>query len=141
MTDFTLHVKIEAPELCAALALLAGNRSAAAPAMFQDPIPAPLQAQVSAPAAPPAPVAVTPAAAPISAPVPTPAAPVPAPTAAARQYNFPDIQRAATDLCDAGKRDAVLALLGQYQIKALSELPADQYGAFATALRGLGAKI
>lgn len=142
MTDFTLHVnvRIEAPELCAALTRLAGawptTPAVAAPAT-QPAAPAPMPSEAAVPAAPP--VAAVPVAP--SAPTSVPTVPVSAPTALARQYSFPDIQRAATGLCDAGKRDAVMALLEQYQIKALSGLSPEQYGAFATALRGLGAKL
>lgn len=151
MTNFNLNVnvKIEAPELCAALTLLAGGRPGIVPEITPPPasqpvVPSPEPVQAPAVAAP---VVAAPAAVPVApppvvpAPAPIPTAPVSAPTAPARQYSFPDIQRAATGLCDAGKRDGVMALLGQYQIKALSELPPEQYGAFATALRGLGAKI
>lgn len=159
MTNFNLNVnvKIEAPELCAALTLLAGPRPAAMAPAARPAAPGPVPAPGSA-AVPTAPLAIQPAApspVPVSAPaavpvVPSqaapvaPAAPVPsvaAPTAAPRQYAFTDLQLAATALCDAGKRDAVLALLEQFQVKALSGLSPEQYGAFATALRGLGAKI
>lgn len=154
MTDFNLHVtvKIEAPELCAALTLLANARPVISPGAKTG-LPAVLNVVPTlssaatpvkpAPAvAPVAPRVITPAQTPMpDVPAPQLAAPASVPTAPTRQYSFPDIQRAATSLCDAGKRDGVMALLSQYQIKALSELPQEQYGAFATALRGLGAKI
>jgi len=48
---------------------------------------------------------------------------------------------AATQLMDAGKRDELLALLGTFGIQALTTLPKEQYGTFATKLREKGAKI
>ena len=74
-----------------------------------------------------------------AAPVPAPAA-QPSP-ALAPVTPVPVAQPAAASLCDTGKRAEVLALLAKYGIQALSALPAEQYGAFATELRGLGAKI
>lgn len=101
-----------------------------------QPAPAPVAQPVAAPVPMAQPVA---APAPVAQPVPTPA-PAAAPTTA-RAFQFEDIQLAATSLCDTGKRAEVLALLAKYGIQALSALPAEQYGAFATELRGLGAKI
>lgn len=169
MNEFVFRVKIEAPEVCAVLAQLLGALRAVPtsapvpvtgvpePSFGTPPAPGPISApapvQPAPPAQAPVPLAVAPGpvqAAPVQASVaapiaaapvaPTPTVPT-APTAPARQFQFEDIQLAATSLVDAGKRDAVLGLLGQFQVRALSELPADQYGAFATALRGLGAKI
>lgn len=96
------------------------------------PVPAPVPVQ---PTTPPAPV-------PVSAPVqpvsqPAPAVPVAAPTA----YTLPQLQKAAGELVEQGKREMVLDLLRKYNTLALHQLPAEQYGAFATDLRGLGAKI
>ena len=112
-----------------------------APAALPSPAPVPVTpVPVAQPAAAPAPVAQPAAApAPVAQPVPAPA-PAAAPTTA-RAFRFEDIQLAATSLCDTGKRAEVLALLAKYGIQALSALPAEQYGAFATELRGLGAKI
>ena len=112
-----------------------------APAAQPSPAPVPVTpVPVAQPAAAPAPVAQPAAApAPVAQPVPAPA-PAAAPTTA-RAFRFEDIQLAATSLCDTGKRAEVLALLAKYGIQALSALPAEQYGAFATELRGLGAKI
>ena len=101
--------------------------------------------QAAQPSSAPVPVTPVPVAQPAAAPAPV-AQPIaaPAPVAApttARAFRFEDIQLAATSLCDTGKRAEVLALLAKYGIQALSALPAEQYGAFATELRGLGAKI
>lgn len=56
-------------------------------------------------------------------------------------YTMDQLAVAATQLMDAGKRNDLIALLGQFGVPALTALPKDQYGAFATALRGMGAKI
>ena len=63
-----------------------------------------------------------------------------APTAAPR-YTLEQLTHAATPLIDAGKQTELQQLLGQYGVQALTQLPQEQYGAFATALRGLGAKL
>ena len=151
-TNFTLDVNIHLPaavldflERLSTGHAVSGRtvQAAPVPAPAAQPSPAPVPVTpvpVAQPAAAPAPVA-QPAAAP--APVAQPA-PAPAPAAApttARAFRFEDIQLAATSLCDTGKRAEVLALLAKYGIQALSALPAEQYGAFATELRGLGAKI
>ena len=134
-TNFTLDVNIHLPAaVLDFLERLSTGHAVSGPAV--------LAAQPSPALAPVTPVPVAqPAAAP--APVAQPA-PAPAPAAApttARAFQFEDIQLAATSLCDTGKRAEVLALLAKYGIQALSALPAEQYGAFATELRGLGAKI
>ncbi|UTW68639.1 hypothetical protein KHA80_14140 [Anaerobacillus sp. HL2] len=42
---------------------------------------------------------------------------------------------------DAGKREALVQLLQSFGVQALTALPKEQYGAFATKLREMGAKI
>ncbi len=56
-------------------------------------------------------------------------------------YTFDDLARAAGPLMDAGKTADLQALLRSFNVQALTQLPKEQYGAFATALRGLGARI
>jgi len=56
-------------------------------------------------------------------------------------YNMDQLAVAATQLMDSGKRDALISLLGEFNVQALTALPQEQYGAFATRLRELGAKI
>lgn len=94
------------------------------------------------PAVAPTPVAINP---PVSqpAPEPPPAAPFAAvvPTAAAPAYTYEDLARAAAPLMDAGKTADLQALLRSFEVPALTLLPKEQYGAFATALRGMGARI
>ena len=99
------------------------------------------------PAAPVVPVAAAP-----TAPMPTgpstaqPAdspsnPPTQAPTAAAPADQINDLARAAAQLMDAGKQQECIALLQQFQVQGLRDLKPEQFGAFATALRQLGARI
>lgn len=111
------------------------------PAVPMNPVP--VAAPVAAPAVPmyPVPAAVPTIPAIAAAPVLTaPAAPALVPTSAPA-YTFDDLAHAAAPLMDAGKTPDLLALLRSFNVQALTQLPKEQYGAFATALRGLGAKI
>ena len=141
-TNFTLDVNIHLPAaVLDFLERLSTGHAVSGPAVQAASIPAP----AAQPSPAPVPVTPVPVAQPAAAPAPA-AQPVPAPAPAAapttaRAFQFEDIQLAATSLCDTGKRAEVLALLAKYGIQALSALPAEQYGAFATELRGLGAKI
>ena len=56
-------------------------------------------------------------------------------------YTIEQLAVAATALVDAGKREALVALLNNYGVNALTKLPKEKYGAFATSLREMGAKI
>lgn len=108
-------------------------------------------AAVTAPTA----VPVNTPAVPVAQPVPTavPTAPVTpsvtgAGTSAAGQvptttqtYELDDLARAAMTLMDVGRQGELQQLLTQFGVAALPMLPKDQYGAFATALRGMGAQI
>ena len=69
--------------------------------------------------------------------VPTAAAPVAAPAA----YTLEQLQHAAGELVRTNKQNALMALLTQFNVPSLIQLPKEQYGAFATALRGIGAMI
>lgn len=133
-TNFTLDVNIHLPAaVLDFLERLSTGHAVSGRTVQAAPVPAP----AAQPSPAPVPVTPVPVAQPVAAPAPAPAA---APTTA-RAFRFEDIQLAATSLCDTGKRAEVLALLAKYGIQALSALPAEQYGAFATELRGLGAKI
>lgn len=77
-----------------------------------------------------------------------PAAPVaPAPTAvpvaAAPAITLEQVAKAGADLISTApaKMPELLALLKQYDVPAVNALKPEQVGPFATALRGLGAKI
>lgn len=77
------------------------------------------------------------------APVQQPAAPVqqtPVQTSTI-SYTLDDLARAAMTLMDSGKQAELQQLLAQFGVEALPVLPPQHYGAFATALRGLGAQI
>lgn len=106
----------------------------------------------TAPVTPPAtPVAPTPTApvqpvttqAPPTAPttaVPTAPAAT-APVASAPQYTFEQLAAAAAPLSDAGKQAQLIEAINAFGVASLTDLPKEQYGAFATKLRELGAKI
>lgn len=87
--------------------------------------------------------------APVQQPMPTQApaqVPVQVPTQQAvptsqPTYAMDDLSRAAITLMDTGRQDELRNLLAQFGVQSLPDLPQDQYGAFATALRGMGAKI
>lgn len=88
----------------------------------------------------------------VPTPPQTPAAPVTAssapaasavPTTPAPGYTLEQISRAGAALiaADPGKRERLITLLQQFGVQTIDRLPQEQYGAFATALRGLGASI
>lgn len=89
--------------------------------------------------------------APVAAPVPSQPAPIApsinapqpvAPVATVPTYSQEDIARAAGTLVDVGKRQEVCDLITKtFGVQALQQIPKEKYGAFATALRGLGARI
>lgn len=81
--------------------------------------------------------APTPPAAPV-APVPTAV-----PVATAPAITLEQVAKAGADLISAApaKMPELLALLKQYDVPAVNALKPEQVGPFATALRGLGAKI
>lgn len=77
-------------------------------------------------------------------PVPTvPTAPVPpagVPTSVPT-YSRDDLSRAAMTLMDKGMQAQLQQLIQSFGVPSLVDLPTEQYGSFATALRGLGAQI
>lgn len=72
---------------------------------------------------------------------PTPVAGVP--VAAAPTYTLEQISRAGAELLGQHPelREALMGLLRDQGVEAVYQLDPAQYGAYATALRGLGAKI
>jgi hypothetical protein len=80
-----------------------------------------------------------------NAPMSFPSNPAPqsqtAPTSQAPAFAYDDLARAASSLMDAGKQQQLLGLISQFGVPALTQLPKEQYGAFATALRQMGARI
>lgn len=163
---FEAKLVIEIPgleALAAAIAHRAQTVGAAADVLAQrrteygvSPASGPAPAPVTPPPSPapgytpgPAPTAgyaPSPAPAPGYTPGPTPApsyTPGPAPTTAAPSYTHEQVGKAGADLIasNSAKIPELLALLQQFGVPAVTELKAEQLGPFATALRGLGAKI
>lgn len=80
---------------------------------------------------------------PVQAAAPQTAAPMPqtAVPTAARAYTLDELASAAMRLKDQGKLVQLQNLLAGYGVESLPALPPEQYGNFATALRGMGAQI
>lgn len=79
---------------------------------------------------------------PQQAPVQQQSAPTAVPTSAP-EYSMDQLAQACGPLVDAGRREEITQLLGALGANPpfLMQLPKEQYGAFATRLRELGAKI
>lgn len=122
----TIDLNINAADLAEALRALGAALSGAAILTPQAP---PAQPMPPAPPQPqPAPAAPT---QPAAASLPT----------SAHAYTMDQLAVAATSIIDSGRRQTVVDLLAQYGVSALIALPKEHYGAFATQLRGLGAKL
>lgn len=149
--DIIVHIP-EADKLAQSLDRLAaalGDKSAAALAREQkwNQGAAELQHPDEDPKPVVAPVQPLPTAAPVQQtqqqpqPRPLPTAANPLPTTA-KQYSFDDLAKAAGQLMDAGKQNDLINLLNnQFKIQALTQLPPERFGGFATALRELGAQL
>lgn len=61
--------------------------------------------------------------------------------ATAPKYTVEQIMAAGATLMDAGKANDLINLLHSFGVQAVMELKPEQLGAFATAMRDLGAKI
>lgn len=59
----------------------------------------------------------------------------------AQPYTIEQLQTAMASLVDAGKMEDIRALLSGFGVPSIMGLQPDQYGALATALRGMGAQI
>lgn len=59
----------------------------------------------------------------------------------AQVYTIEQLQTAMASLVDAGKMEEIRALLSGFGVPSIMGLQPDQYGALATALRGMGAQI
>ena len=129
-----MKITIEAPDLAASILKLAE-------AIASGPDPSILTPDVPMPVANyPTPVTNVPTAGQTSAAPgnnPGPAIPV----TTAQTYTLDQISRAGASLVDAGKMQQLLELLSRYGVQAVTQLQPEQYGAFATELRGLGAQI
>lgn len=79
--------------------------------------------------------------APASAPA-KPAAPVQAAVPTSQhEYTMDELARAAMTVMDKGGMTQLQQLLAGHGCETLKQLPQEQYGSFATALRGMGAQI
>ncbi|GAK08970.1 hypothetical protein [Geomicrobium sp. JCM 19038] len=58
-----------------------------------------------------------------------------------KSYTQEDLSKAAAQLVDANKQNDLIQLLSTFGVQSLVNLPQDQYGAFATKLRELGAQL
>ena len=130
------RITIEAPELTAAINNLAAaiggkNVQTFAPnvSVTQTQPPA-----MNPPAAPQPPVNQTPASAQNYA---APGVPLAQPP----QYTVDQIMAAGAMLMDAGKANELINLLHSFGVQAVMDLKQEQLGAFATAMREMGAKI
>ena len=56
-------------------------------------------------------------------------------------YTLDALARAGATLAQSGKMQEALALLARYGVQTVNQLKPEQYGAFATELRALGAQI
>lgn len=135
-----MKLTIEAPELANALNNLAAALGARPfPTAQQAPAAASTQPQPVVPQqAPAAPVAPMPAPATTAQPN-TPVAGVP--LAQPPKYTVDQIMAAGAQLMDAGKVNDLMNLLHSFGVQAVMDLKPEQLGAFATALRDMGAKI
>lgn len=156
---FEVKITISAPELAQAInnlaaALIGAKPQQTAPAPVPQPQgyapanPTPaatsaVTAQTNAPVAPQA----GPTSAPPSNPTTAPASTYPSnpptgvPVTAPPQYTIDQIMKAGATLMDAGRVDDLMNLLHSFGVMAVTDLKPEQLGAFATALRQLGAKI
>lgn len=137
-----MKIKIEAPDLAAAIEKLAAAVAPLDPAILTPDEPRGVSQAPAAPAPAPAPAPVVPVTA---DPAPAPAANTPVapavPVATPPAYTLDQISKAGAALVDAGKMEQLLALLTKYGVAAVTQLNPGQYGTFATELRALGAQI
>lgn len=95
--------------------------------------------QVPQPEAPAVPVQTS--AEPVHTAQASTAVPVTPVSTTVREYALDDLASAAMTLMDKGMQPQLQELLRSFGVEAMPQLPKEQYGAFATVLRGLGAQI
>lgn len=135
-----MKITVEAPDLAASILKLAeAIASGPDPGILTPDEPLPVASYPTAPAQAPSPAPAPTAGQTSAAPGNTPAPTVP--VAGAPTYTLDQISRAGASLVDAGKMQQLLELLGRYGVQAVTQLQPEQYGAFATELRALGAQI
>ena len=158
---FEVRVLIESPQLAEAINNLAAAIGSAKqiqqtapsqiPAPVLKPAPTDVTVTVNPPFAQPG-VPVNPPFAQPGVPVapaqPVPSAPAPGnvpvpnvPLAEPPKYTVDQIMAAGATLMDAGKVNELINLLHSFGVQAVMDLKPEQLGAFATAMRELGAKI
>lgn len=103
-------------------------------------VPPPVQQPLATVTVPTQPPVTAPTPPPVTQPMPIPVTPPVVPTTAA-SYTPDDLAKAAMTLMDAGRQGELMQLLASFGVESLPALPQTQYGAFATALRGMGAQI
>ena len=141
---FEIRVTIACPDLLAAAKLLARNSIPEAVEAPAAPAVETTAAQMPVPAPTPVSVAAVPATStPVNTANPVPAAAPVVPLSQGPTYTLAQIAKAGADLIsqNPGLMPQVNALLAQYGVQAATDVKPEHYGAFATALRGLGAKI
>lgn len=84
---------------------------------------------------------VTAAPTPAQPTAPTTAAPTASAVRAEETYTLDALSRAGAALVDAGMMPQLLDLLTKYGVRAVVQLPKEQYGAFADELKALGAQL
>jgi len=130
------------------IAELFSNLDAMLDAMFKTqkgdswPFP-PASSEAQTPAAPAASAAPAAPVAPAATPAVTPAAQTTTtiPPTAAPTYTLDQLARAGATLAQMNKMEQALALLNKYGVQSIHALKPEQYGAFATELRALGAQL
>lgn len=139
MPDFTVNVIVHPSDEMKTLlnALLGAPLATLEHSTAAQGVPAVPTTQAALPVAAPASPPVTPA--PQTA-VPTAPPPAAVPTTD-RAYTLEELARAGATLMDSGQGEAATAAMAQFGVQSLADLKPEQYGALATELRKLGAKI
>ena len=146
MKQFTESVKIGKPETAVSQTAnsvpAASVRQTVPTAPVQNPAPtAGVPAQAGAVPTNPAHASI-PTTGVSTQPASVPAAPAsPTVPTATATYTADDLARAAMVLMDSGRQQELIGLLSQFGAASITELKPNQFGAFATALRGMGAQI
>ena len=110
----------------------------AQPMPMQSPQPMPMQPQQSIQQNP------MPTAPPPVMPTQTPPvqqAPVPMPTAQPQTYSVQDLGLAARPLMENGRQQELIALLAEFGVPSVAQIPEDRRADFAARLRALGGQI
>lgn len=146
MSTATLTLTIEAPEVAAAINRLADAISADNQKTPETTVQNGPKASDIVGTVPVAPQSTSQPAAPAPTEVQVPpsmqqAAPAVVIPTAVPTYDIMTLANACAPLMDAGKQGELQNLLHQFGATMLGELPPAQYGAFAEAIRRMGAKI